>query len=61
MEDKLIMDDMPLDPKDKKPWSGFGFLIIVVLAVLVAYFIVLPVGQEVRSVFQKLTTAFRGK
>jgi len=50
-----------LEPKNKRPWGGFGYLIIVVLAILVAYFVILPIGQEVRGVFQKLTDAFQGK
>ena len=50
-----------MDQKDKskKPWGGFGYVILVVIAILVAYFIVLPVGQEVASVFQRLTDAFK--
>jgi len=57
----VIIDTVPPDPKEKKPWGGFGYLIIVVLAILAAYFIVLPIGLEVRGVFQKLTNALQGK
>ena len=45
-------------PKKKRPWSGFGYLVLVILAILTAWFVVLPVGQEMRGVFQRLTDAF---
>ena len=47
--------------KPKRPWSGFGYLIIVVIVILVGYFIVLPIGQQVHDVFQQLTDALHGK
>jgi len=47
--------------KNKRPWGGFGYLILIVIIILVAYFIVLPVGLEVRSVFQKTADALGGK
>lgn len=52
---------MPQPNKSKRPWGGFGYVIIVVIAILVAYFVVLPIGLEIRGVFQKLTDAFQGK
>lgn len=45
--------------KPKPPWSDFAFVIVVVLAILVAWFIVLPVGMEIASIFQRLTNAFQ--
>jgi len=45
--------------KSKRPWGGFGHLVLVVLAVLIGWFIVRPVGLEIASVFQRLTDAFR--
>jgi hypothetical protein len=47
-----------LDDKPKRPWSGFGYLVLVVIAILVAYFIVLPVGLKIRGVFQSMNDAF---
>ena len=47
--------------KPQRPWGGFGYLILVVLAILVAYFVVLPIGQQIGGVFQQLTNAFSGK
>lgn len=52
---------LPFKDKPKRPWAGFGYLVIVVIAILFAYFIVLPVGQKVRDVFQTLTIALGGK
>jgi hypothetical protein len=43
----------------KRPWGGFSSLLLAVLAVLVAWFIVRPIGLEVAGVFQRLTDAFR--
>jgi len=48
-----------IDPQNKRP--GIGYFILVVLAILVAIFIVLPVGLQVRGVFQKLDTALQRK
>jgi len=45
--------------KLKRPWGGFGYLILIVLAVLVAWFLIMPVGQEVAWVFQRLTDVFK--
>lgn len=45
--------------KPKRPWGGFGYVLLVTIAILVAYFIILPVGQEIASVFQRLTSAFQ--
>jgi hypothetical protein len=47
--------------KNKRPWGGFGYLILVVIVILVAWFIILPIGMEIREVFQKLTNALSGK
>jgi hypothetical protein len=49
------------DKKPKRSWGGFGYLILVVIAVLVAYFIVLPIGQQIAGTFQTLTNAFQRK
>ncbi len=47
----------PEEKKPKRPWSGFGYVVLVVIAILVAYYILLPVGQQVSGVFQILTNA----
>ncbi len=51
----------PNDPKQKKSWGGFGYLILIVIAILVAYFVVLPLGLQVRQTFQTLDNAVGGK
>jgi len=49
---------MPEEKKPHRPWKGFQYLVLVVIAVLVAVFVIWPIGNEVRSVFQRLTDAF---
>lgn len=49
------------DGKNKRPWGGFGYLIVVVIAVLAAWFILRPIGLQVRDVFQRLTNALGGR
>jgi hypothetical protein len=49
------------DDKPKRPWSGFGYTVLVVIAILAAWFVVRPVGLEVSSVFQRLSDALGGK
>ncbi len=58
-----IVSVMAVERKDKpqRPWSGFGYLILVVICILAAYFIVLPIGQQIAGVFQEITNAFQGK
>jgi len=53
-----MLGEPPKD-KSKRPWSGFGYVVLVTIAILVGYFIILPVGQEIASVFQRLTTVFQ--
>jgi ABC-type sugar transport system permease subunit len=48
----------PPEKKPSRPWGGFGYLVLIVLAILVAVYVVWPIGVEVRSVFQRLTEAF---
>ena len=47
--------------KNKRTWGGFGYLILVIIAILVAWFVVRPIGMEIRDTFQKLTNALGGK
>jgi hypothetical protein len=47
------------DDKSRKPETGFlGYVIIVVGAVLVAWFVLRPLGQQVHDVFQTLANSF---
>jgi len=42
----------------KRPWSGWIYLIMIVVAGVGAYYLVLPMGEAVRSIFQRLIDAF---
>jgi len=42
----------------KRPWKGWAYLLMIVVATLVSYFLVMPMGESVRSVFQRLIDAF---
>ena len=46
------------DKKPKRPWYSFGVLVLMVLALIAAWCFLLPLGLEVRHVFQILTDAF---
>jgi hypothetical protein len=52
------MDDLDEDPKPKRPRSPWQYVTLVVLAMLVAVFILRPVARQITSVFQTLTDAF---
>jgi len=45
----------------KRPWGGFGTLVVIIIAFFVGYYLLLPVGQKVASVFQTLTDAFSNR
>lgn len=46
------------DPTPKRPRSPVGYIVLVVIAVLIAVFVVRPIGQQITGVFQRLTNAF---
>jgi ABC-type Fe3+ transport system permease subunit len=45
-------------PRRKRPWSPWQYLTLIVIAILIAVFVVRPVGMQITSVFQTLTDAF---
>jgi hypothetical protein len=47
------------DPKPKRPWSPWQYIVLVVIAMLIAVFVVRPIGLEIAGVFQRLTDAFK--
>ncbi len=49
---------MPNERKPKRPWGGFQYLVLVVVGILVAWFVIRPVGQQIAGVLQTLTDAF---
>jgi hypothetical protein len=46
------------DPKPKRPWSPFQYIVLIVIAILIAVFVVRPIGLEITGVFQRLIDAF---
>ena len=50
------MDD---EPRRKRPWSPWQYIVLVVFAILVAVFVVRPIGILIMSVFQRLTETFQ--
>jgi hypothetical protein len=52
------MDEDEL-PKGKRRWGSSGYIALIVIAVLIAVCVVLPLGEEIRGVFQRLTDAFQ--
>lgn len=47
------------DPTPRRPRSPLGYIMLIVIAVLIAVFVVRPMGQEITGVFQRLTDAFK--
>ena len=43
---------------DKPRGPGSGYLIIVVIAIIVAWFFIRPLGQQVHDILQSLVGAF---
>ena len=52
------VDNLDDNPKRKRPWSPWQYLVLVVVAILIAVFVVRPIGLQITSVFQTLTDAF---
>ena len=52
------MDDPNEFPRRKSPWSPWQYLTLAVIAILIAVFVIRPVGLQITSVFQTLTDAF---
>jgi hypothetical protein len=46
-------------PTPKRPRSPVGYIVLVVIAVLIAVFVIRPIGQQIAGVFQSLTDAFQ--
>jgi hypothetical protein len=54
-----LMDEFDDQPQRKRPWSPWQYVILAVVAILIAVFVLRPVGLEITSVFQRLTDAFK--
>jgi len=54
-----LMDDLENDPRRKRPWSPLHYIVLVVIVILIAVFVVRPIGLQIAGVFQRLTDAFQ--
>jgi hypothetical protein len=45
-------------PQPKRPWSGWIYLIMIVVGTVGAYYLVIPMVDVVQSVFERLGGAF---
>ena len=52
---------MDEDPKFKRRWGSTGYIVLIVIAVLLAVFILRPLGQGLTNPFQAITTALSGQ
>jgi hypothetical protein len=46
------------DRKTPRRWGSMTYIVLIVLAILIAVFVVRPIGLEITGVFQRLTDAF---
>jgi hypothetical protein len=53
-----LMNQFDDEPKRKRPWNPWQYIILAVIAILIAVFMLRPIGVEITSVFQRLTDAF---
>ena len=56
---RMDEDDDLQRPKAKRRWGSMGYIILIIIAVLIAVCVVLPLGEGIRSIFQRLTDAFQ--
>ena len=52
---------MDEDPKSKRRWGSTGYIVLIVLAILIAVFIIRPLGQGLVNPFQSITSALSGQ
>jgi hypothetical protein len=52
------MDD---EPRRKRPWQPWQYITLIVLAILVAVFVLRPLGQQVVNPFSAITSALSGQ
>jgi hypothetical protein len=53
------VDNFEDNPRRKRPWSPWQYLVLAVVAILIAVFVVRPIGLQIVGVFQRLTDAFQ--
>jgi hypothetical protein len=54
IEQSPLMDD---DPKSKRRWGSTGYIVLIVIAVLIAVCILRPLGQSLTNPFQAIGSA----
>jgi hypothetical protein len=45
---------------DKPRGPGYGYLFVMAIVILVAWFFLRPMGLQIRDIFESLVTAFGG-
>jgi hypothetical protein len=53
------MDDSENEPSRKRPRSPWQYIVLIVIAILIAVFVIRPIGLQITGVFQRLTDAFQ--
>ena len=59
--DDDLEEKLKLEHKLKRHWSGYGQVVLIVMAILIGYFVLLPVVERICEVFQTITRALGGK
>ena len=54
-----LVDNLDGDPKPKGPWSPWQYVVLIVIAILIAVFVVRPIGLQITGVFQRLPDAIQ--
>jgi hypothetical protein len=54
------VDDDEYRPNRPRRWGTKGYLVLIVLAIIIACAVLIPLGAQVRGVFQKLSDALGG-
>jgi hypothetical protein len=52
---------MDIEPRRKGPWQPWHYIVLIVLAILVAICVLRPLGQGLVTPFQAITTALSGQ
>jgi hypothetical protein len=52
---------MEIEPRRKRPWSPWQYMVLVVIALLIAVFCLGPLGRLVISPFQAISSALSGQ
>ncbi len=56
-----MLNLMDIEPRRKRPWSPWQYVVLVVIAFLIAVFCLVPLGHWVTSPFQAISSALSGQ